>query len=202
MRAISMIFAETKNLPGYSNGQPLDKVGMQGQDTCEMFFEDMRVPAKNLLGTTEGRGFTQMMQQLPFERLSLAVAAVAMAEAAVSITVQYAKQRTIAGKPLFELLNTRFKLTECFVDARIGRVFVDDCIQRFIAGQLDDMSAAVAKYWLTERQCRIIDACVQLHGGYGYMTEYAIARMWIDSRVQRIYGGTNEVMKEVIAWSL
>jgi acyl-CoA dehydrogenase len=143
-----------------------------------------------------------MMQQLPFERLSLAVAAVAMAEAAVSITVQYAKQRTIAGKPLFELQNTRFKLTECFVDARIGRVFVDDCIQRFIAGQLDDMSAAVAKYWLTERQCRIIDACVQVHGGYGYMTEYAIARMWIDSRVQRIYGGTNEVMKEVIAWSL
>ena len=202
MRAISMIIAETKDLSGYSVGHPLEKIGMHGQDTCEMFFENVRVPSANLLGSAEGRGFTQMMQQLPFERLSIAVAAVAMAEEAVAITVRYAKERLISGKPLFDLQNTRFKLAECTADVRVGRTFIDDCIGRYIAGQLDAVSAAVAKYWLTERQCRIIDECVQLHGGYGYMTEYPIARMWIDSRVQRIYAGTNEIMKEVIAWSL
>lgn len=202
MRAISMIIAETKDLSGYSVGHPLEKIGMHGQDTCEMFFDNVRVPAANLLGSPEGRGFTQMMQQLPFERLSIAVAAVAMAEEAVAITVRYAKERLVSGKPLFDLQNTRFKLAECTADVRVGRAFIDDCIARYIAGRLDDVSTAVAKYWLTERQCRIVDDCVQLHGGYGYMTEYPIARMWIDSRVQRIYGGTNEIMKEVIAWSL
>jgi acyl-CoA dehydrogenase len=175
---------------------------MHGQDTCEMFFEDVRVPVTNLLGSAEGRGFTQMMQQLPFERLSIAVAALAMAEEAVAITVRYVKERTVSGKPLFEMQNTRFKLSECTADVRVGRAYLDDCIGRFIAGRLDEVSSAIAKYWLTERQCRIVDECVQLHGGYGYMTEYPIARMWIDSRVQRIYAGTNEIMKEVIAWSL
>ncbi len=202
MRAISMIVAETKDLPGYSVDRPLDKVGMHGQDTCALFFDDVRVPIANLLGPVEGRGFTQMMQQLPFERLSIAVAAVAMAEEAVAITVRYAKERSIAGKPLFDLQNTRFKLAECTADVRVGRAFVDECIRRYVAGELDDVSTAVAKYWLTERQCRIVDDCLQLHGGYGYMTDFLIARMWIDSRVQRIYAGTNEVMKEVIAWSL
>lgn len=202
MRAISMILAETKDLAGYRLGAPLEKIGMHGQDTCEMFFDDMRIPAANLLGSVEGRGFTQMMQQLPFERLSIAVAAVTMAEEAISITTRYAKDRLVAGKPLFELQNTRFKLAECAADARVGRAFIDQCVARYVEGQLDDVSTAVAKYWLTERQCRTVDECVQLHGGYGYMTEYAIARMWIDSRVQRIYAGTNEVMKEVIAWSL
>lgn len=202
MRAISMIAVETKELSGYRVGRPLEKVGMHGQDTCEMFFDDVRVPAANLLGPAEGRGFTQMMQQLPFERLSLAVAALAMAEEAVGATVRYAKERVISGKPLFELQNTRFKLAECAAEIRVGRAYLDDCVRRYIAGELDDAGAAIAKYWLTERQCRIVDECVQLHGGYGYMTEYPIARMWIDSRVQRIYGGANEVMKEVIAWSL
>ena len=202
MRAISMIVAETKNLSGFTVDRPLEKVGMHGQDTCAMFFEDVRVPAANLLGPVENRGFTQMMAQLPFERLSIAVAAVAMAEEAVAMTVRYAKERLISGKPLFDLQNTRFKLAECTADVRVGRAFIDDCIRRYIVGQLDDVSAAVAKYWLTERQCRIVDDCLQIHGGYGYMTEYLIARMWIDSRVQRIYAGTNEVMKEVIAWSL
>ncbi len=202
MRAISMIMAETKDLPGFSIGRPLEKVGMHGQDTCEMFFDNVRVPSGNLLGTAEGRGFGQMMQQLPYERLSIAVAAVVMAEEAVAITVRYAKERIISGKPLFDFQNTRFKLAECTADVRIGRTFIDDCIGRSVAGRLDDVTTAVAKYWLTERQCRIIDECVQLHGGYGYMTEYPIARMWIDSRVQRIYAGTSEVMKEVIAWSL
>jgi acyl-CoA dehydrogenase len=202
MRALSMIVVETKNLPGYRAGRPLEKVGMHGQDTCEMFFENVRVPAANLLGPAEGQGFTQMMQQLPFERLSLAVAAIAMAEEAVAATVRYVKERAVAGKALFELQNTRFKLAECAAEVRVGRAFVDDCIGRYLAGRLDDATAAVAKYWLTERQCRVIDECLQLHGGYGYMAEYPIARMWADSRVQRIYGGTNEIMKEVIAWSL
>jgi acyl-CoA dehydrogenase len=202
MRAISMIVAETKDLAGYVVGPPLEKVGMNGQDTCPLFFENVRVPAANLLGAVENRGFTQMMQQLPFERLSIAVAALAMAEEAVAVTVRYAKERLISGKALFELQNTRFKLAECTAAVRVGRAFIDDCIGRYIAGQLDEASAAVAKLWLTEIQCRIIDECVQLHGGYGYMTEYPIARMWVDSRVQRIYAGTNEVMKEVIAWSL
>jgi acyl-CoA dehydrogenase len=202
MRAISMIVAETENLAGYKIGAPLEKVGMHAQDTCEMFFDDMRVPAENLLGSVEGRGFTQMMQQLPFERLSIALAAVTMAEEAIAITTRYAKERMVAGKPLFDLQNTRFKLAECAADARVGRAYIDQCIMRYLGGQLDDASAAVAKYWLTDRQCRTIDECVQLHGGYGYMTEFPVARMWIDSRVQRIYAGTNEVMKEVIAWSL
>jgi acyl-CoA dehydrogenase len=175
---------------------------MHGLDTCEVFFEDVRVPADALLGGAEGRGFSQMMQQLPFERLSIAVGAVATAEEAVAATTRYAKERTAYGKPLFDLQNTRFTLAECATDVRVGRVFLDHCIGRYIAGTLDDATTAMAKYWLTERQCRIVDDCLQLFGGYGYMTEYPIARMWADSRVQRIYAGANEVMKELIAWSL
>jgi len=202
MRAISLLIVETKDLPGYSVGRPLEKVGMHGQDTCELFFENVRVPAANLLGGAEGRGMSQMMQRLPFERLSIAVGAVAMAEEAVAVTIRYAKERVLQGKPLLDLQNTRFRLAECATEVRVGRVFVDDCIARYVAGELGDVGAAMAKYWLTECQCRVIDECVQLHGGYGYMTEYAIARMWADSRAQRIYAGANEVMKEMIAWSL
>ena len=202
MRAVSLVMVETRDLEGYSVGKPLEKVGMHGQDTCELFFENVRVPVANLLGGTEGRGMSQMMQRLPFERLSIAVGAVAMAEEAVAITVRYAKERALYGKPLFDLQNARFKLVECAAQVRVGRVFVDDCVVRFIAGALDDVGAALAKFWMTEVQCRVVDECVQLHGGYGYMTEYAIARMWADSRVQRIYAGTNETMKELIAWSL
>ncbi len=202
MRGISLIIVETKNLPGYRVGRPLEKVGMHGQDTCELFFDEVRVPISNLLGTAEGKGFPQMMEQLPYERLSIGVGAVAMAEQAVAITTRYMRERNAFGKPLFDLQNTRFKLAECKTQAHIGRVFLDSCIERFIAGRLDDASTAMAKYWLTEIQCRIVDECVQLHGGYGYMTEYPIARMWADSRVQRIYAGSNEIMKELIAWSL
>ena len=202
MRAISLLIVETKDLPGYSVGRPLEKVGMHGQDTCELFFENVRVPAANLLGGAEGRGMSQMMQRLPFERLSIAVGAVAMAEEAVAVTIRYAKERVLQGKPLLDLQNTRFRLAECATEVRVGRVFVDDCIARYVAGELGDVGAAMAKYWLTECQCQVIDECVQLHGGYGYMTEYAIARMWADSRAQRIYAGANEVMKEMIAWSL
>jgi acyl-CoA dehydrogenase len=202
MRAISLIVIETAGLEGYRVGRPLEKVGMQQQDTCELFFDSVRVPAANLLGPVEGRGFAQMMEQLPYERLQIAVGAVAMAEQAVEITTRYVKERKAFGKPLMDLQNTRFKLAECKTRAQVGRVFLDSCIERFLAGRLDEPSTAMAKYWLTEMQCRIVDECVQLHGGYGYMTEYPIARMWADSRVQRIYAGSNEIMKELIAWSL
>lgn len=201
-KGISLIIVETKDLPGYHVGQPLEKVGMHGQDTCELFFDEVRVPAVNLLGPTEGKGFSQMMEQLPYERLTVGLGAVATAEQAVAITTTYVKERTAFGKPLIDFQNTRFKLAECKTEAHIGRVFIDNCIERFIAGQLDAATAAMAKYWLTDSQCRIVDECVQLHGGYGYMIEYPIARMWADSRVQRIYAGANEIMKELIAWSM
>jgi acyl-CoA dehydrogenase len=199
---ISLIIVETKNLPGYHVGSPLEKVGLQGQDTCELFFNDVRVPASNLLGTAEGEGFSQIMEQMPYERLIFSVGAVATTEQAVAITTKYVKEREAFGKPLIDFQNTRFKLAECKTEAHIGRVFIDNCIERFIAGRLDAVTAAMAKYWLTDCQCRTVDKCVQMHGGYGYMMEYPIARMWVDSRVQPIYAGTNEIMKEVIGWSL
>ena len=143
-----------------------------------------------------------MMDQLTYERLSVGLNAVATAELAVDITTQYVKDRTAFGKPLFEYQNTRMKLAECWTEAHIGRVFLDDCIVRFIHGHLDPATVAMAKYWLTERAFHILDECVQLHGGYGYMSEYPIARLWADSRVERIYAGTNEIMKELIASSL
>jgi acyl-CoA dehydrogenase len=202
MRGISLVLVETDELAGYRVGRPLEKIGMHGQDTCEIFFDAVRVPAANLLGSAEGRGFAQMMEQLPYERLSIGLGAVASAEQAVAITTRYAKERRAFGKPLFDLQNTRFKLAECRAKAQIGRVFVDNCIVRYLGGELDEPSTAVAKYWLTETQCQVIDECLQLHGGYGYMSEYPIARMWADSRVQRIYAGSNEIMKELIAWSL
>lgn len=201
-RGISLLLVETKGLAGYRVGKPLEKVGRNGHDTCELFFESARVPASSLLGSAEGKGFFQMMSQLTYERLSVAVAAAATAEEAVAITTQYAKDRLVSGKPLMDLQNTRMVLARCKTDAHVGRVFVDHCIERFIKGELDAPTAAMAKYWLTEREFQIVDDCVQLHGGYGYMTEYPIARMWTDSRVERIYAGTNEVMREVIAWSL
>jgi acyl-CoA dehydrogenase len=201
-KGISLIIVEAKHLPGYHVGRSLEKIGMHGQDTCELFFDGVRVPASNLLGPAEGNGFFQMMEQLPYERLSIGVGAVATAELAVGITTKYVKERAAFGKPLIDFQNTRFKLAECKTEAHIGRVFLDNCIQRFIAGQLDAVTAAMAKYWLTDCQCRIVDECVQLHGGYGYMMEYPIARIWADSRVQRIYAGANEIMKEVIGWSL
>jgi|KBSSwiStaDraftv2_1062776.scaffolds.fasta_scaffold45357_5 acyl-CoA dehydrogenase len=200
-KGISLVIVETKDLPGYHVGRSLEKIGMHAQDTCELFFDDMRVPVANLLGAAEGRGFSQMMEQLPYERLTVGATAVATMERAVAITTQYVKDRTAFSKPLIEFQNTRFQLAQCMTEARVGRVFLDDCIGRFIAGQLDDVTTAMAKYWLTECGCRIVDECVQLHGGYGYMTEYPIARMWADSRAQRIYAGTNEIMKELIAWS-
>jgi alkylation response protein AidB-like acyl-CoA dehydrogenase len=201
-KGISMIAVETKNLAGYRVGNSFEKVGMHEVDTCELFFDDVRVPSANLLGTAEGAGLSQMMEQLRYERVMIGVGAVATSERAVAITTKYAKERVAFGKPLLDFQNTRFKLAQCKTEAHVGRVFIDNCILRLIAGQLDPVTAAMAKYWLTECQCRIVDECVQLHGGYGYMSEYPIARMWTDSRVQRIYAGTNEIMLELIGWSM
>lgn len=201
-RALSIIVVETKDLHGYRVGKPLHKIGRNAQDTCELFFDEMAVPAANLLGAGEGRGLFQMMDQFRYERLSIGLSAVAAAERAVELTTDYVKVRKTFGKPLIDLQNTRFKLAECKTENQIGRVFVDNCIQEFMNGRLDHVTAAMAKYWLTERQFRVMEDCVQLHGGYGYMQESPIARMWADSRVQRIYGGANEVLKEVIAASL
>jgi acyl-CoA dehydrogenase len=202
VRGISMVMVETNDAKGYRVGNSLEKVGMHEVDTCELFFDDVRVPCANLLGTSEGAGFSQMMEQLRYERLMIGVGAVATSEHAVAITTKYAKERKAFGQALMELQNTRFKLAHCKTEAQIGRVFIDHCVMRFLAGQLDPVTAAMAKYWTTECQWRIVDQCVQLHGGYGYMTEYPIARMWMDSRVQRIYAGTNEILLEMTGWSL
>ena len=202
MKGISLVAVETNGLAGYRIGPALEKVGMHAQNSCELFFDDVQVPLANLLGPAEGKGFSQMMDRLVYERLGVAVSAVAVAERAVAVTRRYVKERSAFGKPLIDFQNTRFKLAECQTAAHVGRVFVDSCIERFLAGDLDEVTAAMAKYWLTDSECRIVDECLQLHGGYGYMTEYPIARMWTDSRVQRIYAGSNEIMKEVIACAL
>ena len=201
-KAISLIMVETRDLPGYRVGRPLEKVGMHAQDTCELFFDNVRVPASNLLGPAEGRGGFQIMEKMSYERLAIGVAAVATAERAVAITTKYVKERKAFGNPLIDFQNTRFKLAECKTEAHIARVFLNDCVERFIAGQLDACATAMAKYWLTDCECRIVDECLQLHGGHGYLAEYPIACMWTDSRVHRIYAGTNEILKELIASSL
>jgi acyl-CoA dehydrogenase len=184
--------------PGFRRGRLLDKIGLHANDTAELFFDDLRVPAANLLGT-EGGGFFQMMTQLPQERLVIGVGAVAAMQRAVELTVAYAKDRTAFGKPLLGHQNTRMVLAECATRTRVARVFLDDCIERHLRGELDVATAAMAKSWLTEGQCEVVDRCLQVFGGYGYTTEYPIARMYADARVQKIYGGTNEIMKELIA---
>jgi acyl-CoA dehydrogenase len=201
-RGTSLIMVETAGLAGFRRGRILDKIGQKAQDTAELFFDDVRVPAANLLGPEEGRGFAQLMQQLPFERTIIAVSAIATIERAVELTTAYAKERRAFGKALIEMQNTRFKLAECRTIAHVGRVFVDDCVRRLMDGTMDATTASMAKWWATEMQCEVVDECLQLFGGYGYMLEYPIAQMYADSRVQKIYGGTNEIMKELIARSL
>jgi acyl-CoA dehydrogenase len=201
-KGISLIVLETEGAKGFRRGRNLDKVGMQGSDTAELFFDDVRVPAENLLGGVEGQGFVQMMNQLPQERLFIAITAVAAIERAVELTTAYVKERTAFGKPVMEFQNTGFKLAERKTEAVIARVFIDYCLQRAIAGDLDTVTASMAKWWTTDKQSETADECLGLFGGYGYMTEYPISRMYIDARIQRIYGGTNEIMKLVIARSL
>jgi acyl-CoA dehydrogenase len=199
-QGVSLIVAEVSDeTPGFQRGRVLKKVGQKGQDTTELFFDGLRVPADNLLGATEGQGFFQLMDQLPQERLICGVAAAAMIEAAVEATVEYTKTREAFGKPLFALQNTRFELAECATLATVVRTFVDDAVAKHLRGELDVKTAAMVKYWTTDRQNEVVDRCVQLHGGYGYMEEYPIARMWTDARVARIYAGANEVMKDLIA---
>jgi acyl-CoA dehydrogenase len=201
-KGISLLMLETAGLAGFRRGRPLHKIGQTGQDTVELFFDDVRVPTANLLGSEEGQGFAQLMQQLPRERLIIASGAVAMMQRALEHTIDYVKQRKAFGQRLLDFQNTRFKLAEAQTEAHIARVFVDDCIQRLLGGTLDAATAAMAKWWTTQKQCDIVDECLQLHGGYGYMLEYPIAQLYADSRVQKIYGGANEIMKELIAREL
>ena len=199
-KGTSLLLVE-RGMPGFEKGQRLKKVGMKAQDTSELFFNDVKVPAENLLGgpAMQGRGFICLMEQLPWERLQIAITAVASAQAAIDWTVDYVKQRKVFGQPVAAFQNTRYTLAELQTEVQVARVFVDKCCELILKDQLDTATASMAKYWTTELQCKVMDECVQLHGGYGYMWEYPIARAWADARVQRIYGGTNEIMKEVIS---
>ena len=201
-KGLSLIVVETADCPGFRRGRSLDKIGQHASDTSELFFEEAIVPPENLLGPEENLGFAQLMQQLPQERLILAVSSVAAMETAIALTVDYTKQRQAFGKPLFEFQNTAFKLAERKTEATIARVFVDHCVERLIAGELDTVTASMAKYWCSEKQAETVDECLQLHGGYGYMEEFPIARMFVDARIQKIYGGANEIMKVIIARGL
>ncbi|WP_183095000.1 acyl-CoA dehydrogenase family protein [Nocardioides stalactiti] len=199
-KGVSLIVAEVSDdTPGFQRGRVLKKVGQRGSDTAELFFDGLRVPAGNLLGTQEGQGFFQMMEQLPQERLLCGITAAAVIETAVETTLEYTRSRTAFGKPLFDLQNTRFELAECATIAAVVRTFVDDAVAQHVRGELDVKKAAMVKYWTTDQQNQVVDRCLQLHGGYGYMEEYPIARMWADSRIARIYAGANEVMKDLIA---
>lgn len=200
---VSLIFAEVgDDTPGFRRGRILNKIGGKAQDTAELFFDELRVPAANLLGEAEGQGFYQMMQLLAQERLVTAVMAVSMMESAVELTVDYTKGREAFGKPLFAMQNTKFELAECATIARVSRTFLDDAIVKHVGGELDIPTAAMAKYWLTDQLGIVVDRCLQLFGGYGYMTEYPISQLYTGARVLRILAGSNEVMKDLIARSL
>jgi len=199
-KGTSLIAVET-NTEGFKRGRNLEKIGMKAQDTSELFFDNVRVPADHLLGGS-GMGFIQLMQQLPQERLVIAIQAIAAIEAAMEHTLAYVKDRKAFGKPIIDFQNTRFKLAELKTKALVARVFVDDCVAKHLKGELDVATAAMAKYYTTDLQCALIDECLQFFGGYGYMWEYPIARLYADARVQKIYGGTNEIMKELIGRTL
>ncbi len=202
-RGVSLLAVEVDPPPsGFRVGRVLDKLGQHSVDTCELFFDDVVVPAGNILGGIEGKGFGQLMSQLPWERLIVAVAAAAVIERAVELTVEYTRQRKAFGQTVFDFQNSRFKLAECATMAHVVRSFVNDCTQRLLDGTLDPEAAYMAKWWTSEVQCKVLDECLQLFGGYGYMNEYPITRMYADARIQKIYGGTNEVMKELISRSL
>jgi acyl-CoA dehydrogenase len=198
-KGTSILIVETQDLPGFRVGRFLDKVGQRAQDTNELFFNDVRIGAGQLLGAREGQGFAQLMGDLPYERMIVAVQAVAAMEGALEETVRYVKARKAFGKTLLEFQNARFKLAEAATITRIARTFIDHCIGAVVAGRLDEVTASMAKWWTTDMQQKVLDECVQLHGGYGYMNEYLVARMYADARVTRIYGGANEIMKELIA---
>ncbi|TDG04253.1 acyl-CoA dehydrogenase [Paraburkholderia guartelaensis] len=201
-KGVSIVVVETDDLPGFRRGRVLEKMGQKGQDTAELFFDDVRVPCANLLGTEEGKGFYQLMQQLPQERMIIALGALSAMEKALDVTTAYVRERKVFGMSLLDMQNTRFKLAECKTHATIARTFIDDCMAKVLRGELDAETAAMAKWWCTQRSCEIIDECLQLHGGYGYMMEYPIARLYVNARVSKIFGGSNEIMKELIARTL
>jgi alkylation response protein AidB-like acyl-CoA dehydrogenase len=202
-KGTSLLLVE-RGMQGFETGKRLKKMGMKAQDTAEMFFNGVRVPAENLLGgeVQENRGFICLMEQLPWERLQISITAVAAAQAAIDWTVAYVKERKVFGQPVGAFQNTRYKLAELQTEVQVARVFVDKCAELLLHEQLDTATASMAKYWTTDLQCKVMDECVQLFGGYGYMWEYPITRAYADARVQRIYGGTNEIMKEVISRSM
>ncbi|HAD45193.1 MAG TPA: acyl-CoA dehydrogenase, partial [Alcanivorax sp.] len=199
-KGTSLLIVE-EGMEGFQKGKNLKKVGMKAQDTSELFFQDVKVPAENLIGD-EGMGFIYLMQELPQERLGIAINGLAMAESAFEHTLDYVKERKAFGQRVADFQNTQFKLAELRTKLDVARAYVDRCLEMHLKKELDIPTAAGAKYWVTDLQCEIIDECLQLHGGYGYMWEYPIARMYADARVQRIYGGTNEIMKTIIARAL
>jgi acyl-CoA dehydrogenase len=201
-KGLSLIVVETEKNDGFRRGRNLDKIGLHASDTSELFFDDAVAPPENLLGGEEGKGFAQLMQQLPQERLIIGICAVAAMERAIKLTVDYTKERKAFGQSLIDFQNTAFKLAERKTEAMIARVFVDWCVERLIDGDLDAVTASMAKWWCAQKQVETVDECLQLHGGYGYMQEYPISQMFVDARIQKIYGGTNEVMKLLIARSL
>ncbi len=198
------LFLVERGMEGFSKGKRLKKLGMKAQDTSELFFDNVKVPAENLLGGAafEGRGFICLMEQLPWERLQIAIGAVASAQAAIDWTVEYVKDRKVFGQAVASYQNTRYTLAELQTEVQVARVFVDKCCELVCEDKLDTATASMAKYWCSDLQCKVMDECLQLHGGYGYMWEYPITRAYADARVQRIYGGTNEIMKEVISRSM
>jgi alkylation response protein AidB-like acyl-CoA dehydrogenase len=202
-KGTSLLFVE-RGMEGFSVGKLLKKLGLKAQDTSELFFDNVTVPAENLLGgkALENRGFVCLMEQLPWERLQIGIGAVAAAQAAIGWTVDYVKERKVFGQPVAAYQNSRFKLAEMQTVVQVAAVFVDKCIELIMQGKLDTATASMAKYWCSDLQCKVMDECLQLFGGYGYMWEYPITRAYADARVQRIYGGTNEIMKEVITRSM
>ena len=201
-KGTTLMVVETDEAEGFERGRNLDKIGLKSNDTSELFFNNVRIPASNMLGHEEGQGFVQLMQQLPQERLLIANQAMAMIERALAVTIDYVKERKAFGKAVIDFQNTRFKLAELKSEATMLKAFIDNCVGQHINGQLTTTTASMAKYLSADLQCNVVDECLQLHGGYGYMNEYPIARMFRDARVQRIYGGTNEIMKLLIARSL
>ena len=201
-KGTSILLVETEGCKGYRVGRVLDKIGLKAQDTAELFFDDVQVSADRLLGGSEGQGFYQMMSDLPYERTLIAVMAQSAMEGALKETLNYVRERKAFGKAISEFQNTKFKLAEIATQVKVGRAFVDRCVEGLAAGTLDTTTASMAKLWATETQGRVVDECLQLFGGYGYMNEYLIGRMYADARIQRIYGGTSEIMKEVISRAL
>ena len=201
-KGISLILLDTNNVEGFSRGKPLKKLGLKGNDTAELFFDNVKVPLTNLIGKDEGQGFYQMMNQLPWERLLIGITALGAIDFALQETIKYVQERKAFNRRIMDLQNTRFKLAESKTKAEVLRSFINDCIARLIKGKLDAATASMAKYWGSQIQNEIMDECLQLHGGYGYILDYPISRMYADARVQKIYGGSNEIMKELIARSI